>query len=67
MPRQPDFQQRIQSIERMLAEFEDSADPSLRSSVQQLLQLVMDLHGAGLERMLEVIRADTGGGDRFDP
>ena len=61
MPGQPDFQRRLQSIERMFGEIEATADPSLRSSVQQLLQLVMDLHGAGIERMLEVIRADTGG------
>jgi Fe-S cluster biogenesis protein NfuA len=61
MPGQPEFQQRIQSIERMLGEIEGSADPSLRTSVRQLVQLVMDLHGAGLERMLELIRADGAG------
>jgi Fe-S cluster biogenesis protein NfuA len=63
MPAQPEFQQRIQSIERMLGEIEGSADPSLRTSVQQLVQLVMDLHGAGLERMLELIRGDAGVGE----
>jgi Fe-S cluster biogenesis protein NfuA len=63
MPAQPEFQQRIQSIERMLGEIEGSADPSLRTSVQQLVQLVMDLHGAGLERMLELIRGDAGAGE----
>ena len=63
MPGQPEFQQRIQSIERMLAEIEGSADPSLRTSVQQLVQLVMDLHGAGIERMIELIRGDAGGGE----
>jgi Fe-S cluster biogenesis protein NfuA len=59
MPGQPEFQQRIQSIERLLGEIEGSADPNLRTGVQQLVQLVMDLHGAGLERMLELIRADA--------
>jgi Fe-S cluster biogenesis protein NfuA len=63
MPGQPEFQQRLQSIERLLGEIEGAADPSLRTSVQQLVQLVMDLHGAGIERMLELVRADATGGE----
>lgn len=63
MPAQPDFQQRLQSIERLLAEIE-SADPALRTAVQQLVQLVMDLHGSGLERVLQLISATGDGGDR---
>jgi Fe-S cluster biogenesis protein NfuA len=47
----------------LLGEIEASADPSLRTSVQQLVQLVMDLHGAALERMLDLVRADSGGGE----
>ena len=57
MPAQPEFQQRLQSIERLLGDIESAADPSLRSNVQELVQLVMDLHGAGLERTLELIHA----------
>jgi Fe-S cluster biogenesis protein NfuA len=63
MPGQPEFQQRVQSIERLLGEIQAAADPSLRTSVQRLLQLVMDLHGAALERLLELVRADSGGGE----
>jgi Fe-S cluster biogenesis protein NfuA len=63
MPGQPEFQKRLQSIERLLGEIGAAADPSLRTSVQQLVQLVMDLHGAGLERILELIRADAAGGE----
>jgi Fe-S cluster biogenesis protein NfuA len=63
MPGQAEFQQRLQSIERLLGEIEGAADPSLRTSVQQLVQLVMDLHGAGIERMLELVRADATGGE----
>lgn len=59
---QPEFQQRLKSIERLLAEVEAAADPNLRTTVQQLVQLVMDLHGAGLERMLELIRGTGDGG-----
>ena len=51
MPAQPEFQQRLKSIERLLGEIEATADPNLRATAQELVQLVMDLHGAGLERM----------------
>ncbi len=58
----PEFQKRLQSIERLLGEIEKAADPNMRTTVQELVQLVMDLHGAGLERMLELIRAAGDGG-----
>lgn len=57
MPAQLEFQQRLQAIERLLGDIESAADPSLRSNVQELVQLIMDLHGAGLERTLELIHA----------
>ena len=47
----------------LLGEIEAAADPNLRTTVQELVQLVMDLHGAGLERMLELIRATGDGGE----
>jgi Fe-S cluster biogenesis protein NfuA len=62
---QAEFQDRLKSIERLLGEIEAVADPNLRSSVQELLQLVMDLHGAGLERTLELIAAAPDGGEKM--
>lgn len=62
IPAGQDFQQRLQSIEHLLSRIEASTDPSLRASVQELLQIVMDLHGAGLERMLELVAATGEGG-----
>ena len=52
-----ELQQRLGSIEELLRKIESAADPSLRSTVQELVELVMSLHGAGLERMLELIGA----------
>src|SRR5580698_695004 len=57
MPEQPDFQKRLESIEYLLGTIDKAADPNLRATVQQIVQLIMDLHGAGVERMLELIRA----------
>jgi Fe-S cluster biogenesis protein NfuA len=57
MSAQPELQQRLKSIERLLGEIDAAADPSLRTAAQELVQLVMELHGAGLERLLELVRA----------
>lgn len=56
MPAQAEFQQRLKTIEQLLGKIEAAADPNLRTTVQELVQLVMDLHGSGLERMLDLIR-----------
>jgi len=61
MPAKQEFQQRLKSIERLLGEIDAAADPNLRSTARELVQLVMDLHGAGLERMLELIRSSDDG------
>jgi len=65
MPAQPEFQQRLQSIEQLLGKIEGAADPNLRTAVQELVQLVMDLHGAGLDRVLELIRATGDGSENI--
>jgi Fe-S cluster biogenesis protein NfuA len=57
MPGPLDLQQRIGSLEELLRKIESAADPSLRATVQELVELVMSLHGAGLQRMLELTRA----------
>jgi Fe-S cluster biogenesis protein NfuA len=67
MPQQPEFHKRLESIEHLLGEIEKAADPNLRTTVRELVQLIMDLHGAGLERMLELIRAAGDGGGAIVP
>ncbi len=62
MPVQPEFQKRLQAIEQLLGTIEAVADPNLRATVQELVQLIMNLHGEGLERTLELIRATEDGG-----
>jgi Fe-S cluster biogenesis protein NfuA len=60
---QPEFQKQLQSIEKLLAEIEAAGDPAIKADVKELLQIVMDLHGAGIERMLELIRANAESGE----
>lgn len=56
MAGKPEFQRRLESIEELLKQIENS-DPHLRTTAQELLQAVMGLFGTGLERVLEVARS----------
>jgi hypothetical protein len=57
MPGQHAFQRRLESIEELIHKIGSAADPDMRTAANQLVQLVMELHGTGLERMLEIIDA----------
>ncbi len=59
MSENKDLQHRIQRIGGLVQEIESIADPSVRASTKQLVQLLMEFHGAGLDRALEII-AKTG-------
>jgi len=62
MSEQMDVQRRIASIEGLVQEIERVSDPAVRSLSKQLVQSLMDLHGSGLERLLEIVHraGDTG-------
>ncbi len=59
MAEDKELQQRVQQIGELVAAIEASSDPALRSTARQLMQTLMELHGAALDRSLEII-ADTG-------
>jgi Fe-S cluster biogenesis protein NfuA len=46
------FQSRLQRLDALLREVEDSADPAAAARTREIVQLVLDLHGTGLERIL---------------
>ena len=54
MSEHKDVQRRIESIEGLVREIEKVSDPAVQSLSKQLVQSLMDLHGMGLERMLEI-------------
>lgn len=49
-----DFRQRMQKIEGLVHTIESAADPNVRASAIELMQSVMELHGAGIERMMDI-------------
>ena len=50
-----DFHKQAKKIEELVREVDSIADPAVRSVSKELVQSLMDLHGAGLERILEIV------------
>lgn len=50
-----EFQGRLQQLDALLRESEQLADPAAKARLQQLVQAVLDLHGASLGRLLELV------------
>ncbi len=49
------FENEIQEIGRLIAGLDGIADEQARTSTRELVQRIMELHGAGIERMMEII------------
>jgi Fe-S cluster biogenesis protein NfuA len=55
MAKQKEVESQIESIDKMVRALEEAKDPVLRANAKELVQALMTLHGACLERMLEVV------------
>jgi Fe-S cluster biogenesis protein NfuA len=49
-----EFQQKFSRIEELIGKLEKATDPAARATAKELVQLLMDIHGAGLARMMEI-------------
>ncbi len=50
-----DFQERLQQLDALLRETEQQTDPAARGRFQKIVQAILELHGMGLQRLLEHI------------
>jgi Fe-S cluster biogenesis protein NfuA len=64
MPDDKDFQQKVQRIGELVGELENIADPEARASAKALVQLLLDLHAIGLERVLEIVARNGDAGQQ---
>jgi hypothetical protein len=60
-----DFKKRVQKIGGLVHDLETIADPASRAAAKELVQLLMDLHGTGLERILEIMFQSGDSGSRI--
>ena len=58
MPAPSNAQNQLQSIEALLQRIEKTNDPAMSAMAKDLVQRLMEFHGAGIERMLEIIHKD---------
>jgi Fe-S cluster biogenesis protein NfuA len=49
------IQHSAERVEELIAKLEASTDPAVRAGVRELVQGLMDIHGAALEKMMEII------------
>ena len=59
MSEDKNVQQQMQRVEELVQSIDTWSDPNLRAKALELVQTLMDFHGAGLDRMME-ITAQTG-------
>ncbi|HXO38022.1 MAG TPA: NifU family protein, partial [Candidatus Acidoferrum sp.] len=52
-----DFRERVQQMAELAADLEHISDDKIRASAKELVHLLMELHGAGLERIMETVFA----------
>ncbi len=55
MSHKKEFHVRSERIEQLAAKLEHAADPELHATATELLQCVMELHGTGLERIMQAL------------
>jgi Fe-S cluster biogenesis protein NfuA len=50
-----EFQERVRQLGKLVAQFEQSPESSAKVAGTELVQLLMEVHGRGLERALEIV------------
>jgi Fe-S cluster biogenesis protein NfuA len=50
-----EFQEQVRQLGKLIAEFDQLPDSAAKVAGKELVQLLMDVHGAGLERMMEIV------------
>ncbi len=50
-----EFQEQIRQLGKLVAQFDELPDSAVKSAGRELLQLLMDVHGRGLERAMEIV------------
>lgn len=64
MPDDKDFQVKVQRIGELVHQLDNIADPEARAGAKALVQLLLDLHSVGLERVLEIVAKSGDPGQR---
>jgi hypothetical protein len=62
-----EFQNRVQQLGKLIAELEQMPDSPLKVATGELVHLLMEVHGTGIERMMEIVfDSDAAGPQTID-
>ena len=50
-----EFQEKVKQLGSLIAQFDNLRDGPQKAAGKELVQLLMDVHGAGLERVMEIV------------
>ena len=50
-----EFQEQVRQLGRLVAQFDELPDSAAKTAGKELMQLLMDVHGKGLERVMEIV------------
>ena len=59
-----EFQQQVQQLGKLIAELEDMPDSPLKVATGELVHLLMEVHSAGIEQMMEIVFASSASGQQ---
>lgn len=57
-----EFHEQVRQLGNLIAQFDHLPDGPQKTACKELVQLLMDVHGAGLERMMEIVFESGGTG-----
>jgi Fe-S cluster biogenesis protein NfuA len=50
-----EFQEQVRQLGKLVVQFDELPDGATKTAARELLQLLMDVHGRGLERVMEIV------------
>ncbi len=65
-PKRGEFRLQTERVEKLAAKLQSAGDPEIRATALDLVQSVIELHGAALERMIDSISQAPGGEAALD-
>jgi len=57
-----EFQEKVRQLGKLITEFDRMPEGPQKAACSELVRLLMDVHGAGLERILEIVFESAGSG-----
>ena len=57
-----EFQEQVQQFGQLITQFDQMPESPQKKACKAVVQLLMDMHGAGLERMMEIVFESEGSG-----